>query len=172
MSAARLDSRSPRSATKRPAVGHWNGLFFVNAYAPPISLAVCGRPGRRCESLRSRWADRRQPVKRSKKRKRSTTFTESRVIRSEPVNARRLCASIPRSACLRPHLSEFTDRINKRLEDVKQSVRADELPGTRTTYSTTRKFPVNDLRLLHAGSSHAVGKLFWAVAPISFVDRA
>src|SRR5450755_2800667 len=37
-------------------------------------------------------------------------------------------ASIPRSACLRPHLSEITDRINQRLEDVKQSVRAGELP--------------------------------------------
>jgi hypothetical protein len=55
-------------------------------------------------------------------------FSEWRVIHSEPVNARRLCASIPRSACLRPHLSEMTDRVNKRLEDVKQSVRAGELP--------------------------------------------
>ena len=43
------------------------------------------------------------------------------------VDARRLCAGIPRWACLRPHLSEMTDRMNKRLEDVKQSVRADEL---------------------------------------------
>src|ERR1035438_1888765 len=56
------------------------------------------------------------------------------VIYSEPVNARRLCASIPRSACLRPHLSEMTDRINKRLEDVKQSVKAGELPRNSDNY--------------------------------------
>ena len=57
------------------------------------------------------------------------------MIHSEPVSARRLCASIPRSACLRPHLSEITDRINKRLEDVKQSVRAGELPRNSDNYS-------------------------------------
>ena len=57
------------------------------------------------------------------------------MIHSEPVSARRLCASIPRSACLRPHLSEMTDRINKRLEDVKQSVRARELPRNSDNYS-------------------------------------
>ena len=47
----------------------------------------------------------------------------------------RLCASIPRSPCLRRHVSEMMDRINKRSEDVKQSVTAaDEIQGTRTTY--------------------------------------
>ena len=61
---------------------------------------------------------------------------EWRVIHSEPVNARRLCASIPRSACRRPHLSEMTDRINKRSKEVKQSVLGQaNSPGTRTTYS-------------------------------------
>jgi hypothetical protein len=55
-------------------------------------------------------------------------FSEWRMIHSVTVHARRLCTSIPRSACLRPHLSEMTDRINKRLECVKQSVRGGELP--------------------------------------------
>ena len=100
-----------------------------------------------------------------------TAMEESRVIHSEPVNARRLCASIPRSACLSPHLSEITDRINKRLEYVKQSVRADELPRNSDNLQHHAQISSNDLRLLQTGSSHAVGKLFWDVGPSSFVDR-
>lgn len=50
---------------------------------------------------------------------------------------------------------------------MKQSVRAGELPRTWTTYSTTRKHPVNYFRILQTGTSHAVCKLFEGVAPIS-----